>query len=116
MTRLGDRTVFGIVLNNRKLHGTVASGTEDFSAKTSHHTITVTGSQAWTLSEFTADTPEISVKITVSGGGTPTITVPGGSEFFTTQKLSALADGEYVCEVVSFDDGTSYEIMVGAEA
>lgn len=99
----------------REDHGTVSSGTEDFSAKSAAHTITTAGSHTWTFSDFSEKYWKISVQLTVSGGGAPTITLPGAATIASdsAQTLSAMADGVYDVEVASFDNDTTYIVLVG---
>ncbi len=108
-----------IVLDNgamrtRKGHGTVSTGTEDFNAAVTHHTITTAGSHTWSFSGFSSIMPELSIKLVVSSG-TPTISLPGTATIASdsAQNLSSMAAGTYLVEVVSFDSGTSYEVFVG---
>ena len=100
-------------IKDRTDHGTVSTGTEDFDFTDSHHTITTGGSHTWTFSNVATIDPEISIKLIVSGG-TPTITLPGGCTIASdsAQTLSAMAAGTYLAEIVSFDGGTSYEVLV----
>jgi len=99
---------------DRYPHGTVSSGTEAFSAAYTHHTITTAGDHTWSFSGFTQKSPEFSILLTVSSG-TPTITLPAGSTIAddSPQTLTTLAAGKYLVEVVSFDNGTSYTVIVG---
>lgn len=93
-------------------HGTITT-TEDFSSVFPYHTITTGTSHIWTLSDFTFGRPRIDIKLVVTGG-TPTITLPGGATIATDspQNLTTIATGTYILKVVSFDNGTSYEVIV----
>ena len=94
-------------------HGTISTGSEEISAAFTHHTLTTGGSHAWTFAAFTEAKPEASLKLVVSGG-TPTITLPGTATISSdsAQTLSALAAGTYLVEIVSFDGGSNYEVIV----
>lgn len=101
-----------LTTKSRSAHGTVSSGTEDFSAADTHHTITVTGNQTWTFSNFTVGKPDLSIGMTVSGGGAPSVTKPGTATIVSGQNdLQSLADGFYWIEISSLDDGTSYTMF-----
>jgi hypothetical protein len=115
--RVGDREVFGIVLNNEKDHGAIASGTENFSAYFTKHSYSTTGSHTWTFSDFEIKRPEILIEIEVTSG-TPTITLPNSSPTKTAiasdsaQTLSAMAAGNYFAWVERAPKNSTYDLFV----
>lgn len=97
-------------------HGTVSSGTEDFSALISNHSYTTAGNHTWTFSNFSAQYPETLIEIEVTGG-TPTVTIPATAVIASdsAQTLSAMPVGTYLAWVqrIVEDDTYSYSIFVG---
>jgi len=93
-------------------HGTISSGTEDFSADFTDHTVTGGGDFTITLSDFSEDKNDISIKAIWTTD--VALTIPAAATMATDSAqdvTTSLGAGTYLIEVVSFDDGTTFEIL-----
>jgi hypothetical protein len=104
-------TGFALV-NSRDDHGTISTGTEDFSAAYSQHTITVTGNIAFTLSGFSASKQSITVSINASEGVVITPPVAAVVDLDSPRDLNGMQAGWHRVIIDSKDSGTSYGIKV----
>lgn len=109
--RTSQAIAANVIYSARIDHGTI-SGPIDLSANYTEHTGDFTTSFTLTLTDFVETRPSSAFTLTVSGSGTPTITLaaPTTPVFWTTQTLSTLADGDY--RALFLYDGTNYDVYV----
>lgn len=94
-------------------HGTISTGTENFSAKYPKHLLSTAGSHAWDFLNFSPTKGEILISLTVTSGPV-TISLPSGAVVAedSARNLTALATGNYEVSVLTFDSGTSYSVVI----
>jgi hypothetical protein len=88
--------------------------TQNYDAVVSDYSSDITVDRTITLSGFTTFTQRMASRWVVSGGGTPTITLPVGWEVETDspQTLSSMADGTYDSIFKSYDSGSTGKVVV----
>lgn len=93
-------------------HGTIASGTEDFSATAGGgHTVNPTGEVTFTYSNLPASKlGHMTLEVTVENSDAPNI-ITSGNYPVRSGSLDALADGVTLIEVFSLNGTTGYQLV-----